>query len=288
MSDGNLLRGWFAQFYPSHVSLAVPLADSAAANRPVAQANLDHSVRNFLSMNALPKVAGLDPAHAAWLEAVQTSAAFQWLPAQWQRKFVNRAVRLGLNRLSRLDAEGRDADERRQRFRALLPEQEPHYRFLGLDLGFAYREGAVVPESAPKPEAANPVVDYRPTTWPGARLPHLWLRRGTERLSSLDLADGQGFLLMTRAAGRDYWRDAVRALQSRFLVPITCLVIGMESTADLRDEHGVWPRLSEVEDTGAVLVRPDGHVVWRCSRSQADSFAALESAMNHCGALTAV
>lgn len=256
--------------------------------RPVARANLDHSVRNFLNMNALPRVAGLDPDHTASLAAVQTSAVFRRLPIGWQRRLVDTAVTVGLRRLSRLDADGPDADARRQRFRDLLPEQEPHYRFLGIDLGFAYTDGAVVPESTAKPEAANPVVDYRPTTWPGARLPHCWLRRNGERLSTLDLTDGTRFVLLTHEAGRRYWRDVVAALQTTLAVPVVCLAIGTEGTADLRDEDGVWPQLSEIEDAGAILVRPDGHVAWRCSRSDSDSDLALARAMNHCVALTAV
>jgi 2,4-dichlorophenol 6-monooxygenase len=256
--------------------------------KPVAQVNLDHSVRNFLNMNVLPRVAGLDPVHGASLAAVQRSRAFRCFPSTWQRWVVDQAVGLGLSRLSRLDADGRDADERRHRFRALLPEQEPHYRFLGLDLGFAYTDGAVVPESTSKPEAANPVVDYRPTTWPGARLPHLWVRRDGERVSTLDLVDGQRFMLLTHVAGRNDWGEAVTALQPTLVAPITCLAIGTDSSADLHDEDGIWPRLSEVEETGAVLVRPDGHVAWRCSRSEGDAVAALASAMHHCCALTAV
>jgi hypothetical protein len=31
MSDGSLLRGWFTQFYPSHVSRAVPVTENTAA-----------------------------------------------------------------------------------------------------------------------------------------------------------------------------------------------------------------------------------------------------------------
>ncbi len=31
------------------------------------------------------------------------------------------------------------------------------------------------------------------------------------------------------------------------------------------DVHNHWPRLSGVCENGAVLVRPDGHVLWRCT-----------------------
>lgn len=36
----------------------------------------------------------------------------------------------------------------------------------------------------------------------------------------------------------------------------------------MRDLSGRWPPLSGVDDTGAVLVRPDGHVLWRCKDAE--------------------
>ncbi len=246
--------------------------------RPIARANLDHSVRNFANMNALNKVAGLDWKQLKTLEALQSSWFFRCLPSRWQRGLVNLVVKLGLKRLARLDAVGPEGEKLRARFRALLPGQEPHYRFLGIDLGFAYTGGAVISETTRKPEAANPVVDYLPTTWPGARLPHLWVRRGPDRLALNDLLDGEGFLLLTHPPGQHRWRDAVAALQKDFAFPIICLSIGPEGMADLIDEHNVWPRLSEIEATGAVLVRPDGHVAWRCQAPD-DPFGVLKDVM---------
>ena len=210
---------------------------------------------------------------------MQSSWLIRCLPARLQRSLVNTAVRLGLSRLARLDADGPDGERLRARFRALLPGQEPHYRFLGIDLGFAYTDGAVIPESTRKPEAADPVVDYSPTTWPGARLPHLWVRRGKERLALFDLLDGERFLLLVHPPGRQSWCDAATDLQKEIAFPIACLSIGTEDSADLVDEHGVWPRLSEVEPSGAVLVRPDGHVAWRCAESPRDPHGVLINVM---------
>lgn len=239
--------------------------------RPVARANLEHSVRNFANMNALNQVAGLDWKQLKMLESVQSSAIFRYLPSRWQRRLVNLAIKLGLSRLARLDADETRGDTLRRRFRALLPEQEPHYRFLGIDLGFAYFEGAIVQESTPQPKAGNPVVDYLPTTWPGARLPHFWVRRGFERLAIFDLLNGERFLLLTHPPGRDTWQAAAASLQNECSFAVACFAIGPQGTADLIDENGTWPRLSEVGVTGAVLVRPDGHVAWRCAESSARS-----------------
>ncbi|HET7717640.1 MAG TPA: hypothetical protein VFK86_18605, partial [Bauldia sp.] len=49
--------------------------------------------------------------------------------------------------------------------------------------------------------------------------------------------------------------------------------------ADLRDPADAWPALSEVERTGAVLVRPDGHVAWRSPALPDGPTEALDSAL---------
>jgi len=37
---------------------------------------------------------------------------------------------------------------------------------------------------------------------------------------------------------------------------------------DLQDPEETWHNIYEVEKTGAVLVRPDGHVAWRCQATK--------------------
>ncbi len=118
--------------------------------RPVARINLDHSIRNFSKMNEPTKPPGLDWTQLKTPETVQSSWIFRCLPSSWQRGLVNVAVKLALKRVARLDAEEQEAEKLRVRFRALLPDQEPHYRFLGIDLGFAYRKA---PSSPSKPSS---------------------------------------------------------------------------------------------------------------------------------------
>ncbi|HWG46543.1 MAG TPA: FAD-dependent oxidoreductase [Gemmataceae bacterium] len=237
--------------------------------RPVARTNLEHSVRNFENMNELNQVVGLDLKNLRTLTAVQTNRIFGSLPKAWQRGLINLALRWAMKRLSLLDKEGARGDQIRARFQALLPGQAPHYRFLGLDLGFSYGQGAVIPESSLKPQAKDPVIDYLPTTWPGSRLPHLWVVRDSMRLPLSDVVDPDGLLLLTHPPGHKVWLDAARSLQQEWAIPITCLSIGPGDLADLIDAQARWEGLSEVEPTGVVLVRPDGHVGWRCLRAPA-------------------
>jgi 2,4-dichlorophenol 6-monooxygenase len=69
-------------------------------------------------------------------------------------------------------------------------------------------------------------------------------------------------------------------------MPVACLVIGHGADADLRDAGDKWPVLSEVERTGAVLVRPDGHVAWRVQSLPDQPAEALDAALHRLLSLT--
>jgi 2,4-dichlorophenol 6-monooxygenase len=53
-------------------------------------------------------------------------------------------------------------------------------------------------------------------------------------------------------------------------VPLQCLVVGR----DFADSDGTWADACEIEESGALLVRPDQHVAWRART--ADPAAAKE------------
>lgn len=51
----------------------------------------------------------------------------------------------------------------------------------------------------------DPELSYRSTTYPGAcLLPHTWLQQDTERVSTLDLAGGGRFTLLTGTGGEPW------------------------------------------------------------------------------------
>ncbi|MGI9384298.1 MAG: FAD-dependent monooxygenase [Methyloligellaceae bacterium] len=246
--------------------------------RPVAQTNLAHSVRNFENMGDLSRVVGLDHRHLRHLQAVQNSTLFRYLPRGWQIGVVNAALRFALGRLAKLDAETPRAAAARAAFQRRIPGQAPHYRFLGLDLGFTYERGAFRPDADPKPEAGNPITDYRPTTWPSARLPHFWTETMGARRSVHDVLAPDALTLLTHEDGAGAWRAALAALDPAPAMPVHCLSIGATAKADLLDPGEAWPALSETGPAGAVLVRPDGHVAWR-ARALPDTPASELSAV---------
>ena len=154
--------------------------------RPVARINLDHSVANFDQMSDLLQVVGLSLAQQERLQAAQNSRMFTSLPVRWQRNAINIALKQALAPLQIFSEASGRGERARHEFELRIPGQARHYRFAGLDLGFAYEKGAVIPDGTPRPVADDPVIDYRPTTWPGSRLPHFDVVRAGETISIHD------------------------------------------------------------------------------------------------------
>jgi hypothetical protein len=138
----------------------------------------------------------------------------------------------------------------------------------GMIFGATYDSRAIVPDGTAPTVVANPVTDYVPSARPGGRAPHAWLERNGERLSTIDLL-GKGFVLLTGAAGQA-WRQAAQRLDIR------AFSIG---DGELTDPEEQWAEAYGLDETGAVLVRPDGYVGWRSHAMTADPSASLAEAM---------
>jgi 2-polyprenyl-6-methoxyphenol hydroxylase-like FAD-dependent oxidoreductase len=134
------------------------------------------------------------------------------------------------------------------------------------DLGTTYRSDVI------KPDGSEPPPSFAPAGRPGERAPHLWVELHGRRVSTLDLFDGH-LTVLTGAPGRR-WRIAVGA-DRRSGVPTTVLSVG----GDLPDPDGRVARAFGLTPTGAVLVRPDGHVAARWAEPPADPVAALAPAV---------
>jgi putative polyketide hydroxylase len=165
---------------------------------------------------------------------------------------LNNAISMG-----RLDRAARTAGARPE----YLNEQ-------GMIFGAQYESSAVVPDGTAPPAVANPITDYVPSARPGGRAPHVSLDRDGQRLSTIDLV-GNGFVLLTSAAGTA-WSAAAKDLG------LGAVTIG---DGGLTDRDGQWATTYDLEDAGAVLVRPDGYVGWRSRGMTADPAASLGEAM---------
>lgn len=158
-------------------------------------------------------------------------------------------------------SDGEVGAERRKAIRAGIKIMDGQFNAHGVELGQRYEAGAVVSDGTPPPAYdRDPDLFYHPTTHPGAYLPHVWLERGRQVLSTLDACDYGRFTLMTGIGGDD-WRPVARSISAETGVEIAVVSIGLRQELD--DPMGEWVRIRGVPDHGCVLVRPDRHVAWR-------------------------
>ena len=197
--------------------------------RAVAQNNADQSLRNAMRLIQVPQATGI-------LDDPQTVIADVMA-----------------------EAEGRT------RVEEAVANQAEHFDLTGLHLGFAYAEGALVPDAgtSPNPETRR----FTPSGAPGHRLPHIWLADGASLLDRVPL---DRFLLVAGPEG-EAWLDAA---------PQDARVVTLRLTEAHVPELSRWLTEAGIEATGALLVRPDQHVAWRSRVPPADPAQAVRDALS--------
>lgn len=127
---------------------------------------------------------------------------------------------------------------------------------MNMHLGNRYLESPVIVYDAGEDHAAakaelEDAIHYRPSSRPGARAPHAWMKDGR---STLDLY-GRSFVLLTFGDNSDTSAFQLAARESG--MPLEVVAIAEPEIADLYER-------------ALVLVRPDGHVAWRGTEPPAD------------------
>lgn len=123
----------------------------------------------------------------------------------------------------------------------------------GIEMGYRYKASPVV---VGDPEASEPEWNFRhyvPSTWPGARPPHVFLADG--ETSIFDLFGEKYTIVDFSEDGK--WADQFGKAAKRLGVPLKKVHLPAEK--HVRD---LWER-------DAVLIRPDDHVAWRSLRNHA-------------------
>jgi 2-polyprenyl-6-methoxyphenol hydroxylase-like FAD-dependent oxidoreductase len=145
---------------------------------------------------------------------------------------------------------GEDTDEGkklREKARAAIfrtRAKEFQYDSAGIELGYRYEDSPIcVPDGTPAPTLDHGL--YVPSTWPGSRAPHVWLKDGR---STLDLF-GKGFTLLVLSSKVTDTAAFTIAAQK---ISLPLEIISLDES-----------QLRETYERPLVLVRPDGHVAWR-------------------------
>jgi hypothetical protein len=123
-------------------------------------------------------------------------------------------------------------------------EQRKSNEMIGAELGYRYRGSPISAEESGGGPTDN-FMAYEPSTWPGARLPHVWLDNGT----ALQDAIPEGYVLLRLGRSQANAEPLQRAFAS-YGAPFAVL--------DIAEER---PR--QIYGYDLLLLRPDMHVVWR-------------------------
>jgi len=146
-----------------------------------------------------------------------------------------------------------------------------------VELGFEYADSpAVTPDGSQAPPRCPRGQVHVQDARPGHRVPHAWIVRGDERVSTHHLMRQDGFTLLVGSRGED-WVVAAVALSDELAIAIDVYAVGADT--DNLDADGAWATLRGHDDHGAVLVRPDSHVVFRSASATSDHREVLGNAL---------
>ena len=125
-----------------------------------------------------------------------------------------------------------------------IQNQATHFDMLGLQIGYRY----ILPTSTTELEPLTDEIirNYRPSVEAGNRLPHGWLERNGEKISSLDLVSLDDYLIIGG---------------SEFVSDLPHIKIGQ----DVQDTDNWWSQILGLSSNEGLLVRPDQHIEQRLS-----------------------
>ncbi|MDJ1008457.1 MAG: FAD-dependent monooxygenase [Paracoccaceae bacterium] len=155
------------------------------------------------------------------------------------------------------------AEAQREAIRDAIAFKKYEFDAHGVEMNQRYVSDAVETDGQIEPAFdLDAELHYQPTTWPGARIPHVWLfdHDTGGRHSTLDLC-GQGRFTIFTGIGGEAWENAAAAIGPEFGLDIRVHIVGPRRK--VVDHSGDWARARQITDSGCILVRPDQHVAWR-------------------------
>jgi 2,4-dichlorophenol 6-monooxygenase len=183
----------------------------------------------------------------------------------------------GWRNIGMLWLDGPDGDARRAAMEKAVQSLDLEFHAHGADCGFSYTRGAIQPSQPGAGSAGDDLITYRTTTAPGHHLPHFWIGdANTREVATVDLIRPGRFLLVADTAA-EKWRRAVNSLDGPLAGAID--VEQLSGAATSPDHTVPWGQMREIENTGAILVRPDGIVAWRWMALPSDVNAELRRAL---------
>ena len=171
-----------------------------------------------------------------------------------------------------------EAEKQREALRKAIAFKKYEFDAHGVEMNQRYKSDAIIDEGENEPIfEKDKELHYQPTTYPGARIPHVWVydKQG-QKHSTLDLCGQGNFSIFTGIGGLN-WVNAAKTIEQDLGIQIICNVIGPDQ--DYEDHVGEWAEAREINDSGMILVRPDQHVCWRSKSMNSDAVLKLKDVM---------
>ncbi|XP_020091632.1 uncharacterized protein LOC109712456 isoform X3 [Ananas comosus] len=285
----------------SNISSPSILQTYETERRPIAISNTALSVENFKAAMSVPSALGLDPTIANSVHRVINSSLGSIMPRSFQKVLLEGIFSIGRAQLSDfiLNEKNLLGSLRLERLKSILDEGKSlQLQFPAEDLGFRYREGALVADSYDfqETEATSDLKrvsrEYIPSAKTGCRLPHF-----QETLSTLDLVPGDKleFVLIIAPVKESY--DLARVIlrtAEEFKVSVKVCIMWpqgsfVQKLRGSRVELDPWENFIDVEEVkrpssttswldtcrmtshGVLLVRPDEHIAWMAESNKIDN-----------------
>lgn len=170
-----------------------------------------------------------------------------------------------------------DAAKQRETLRKSILFKSYEFNCHGVEMNQRYQSDAIASDGTPEPEyTRDKELYYEATTWPGARLPHVWLGDKDSPISTLDVS-GKGKFTVFTGIGGEAWLEAAKEVGEKLGIEIKTVQIGPDR--DYTDLYGEWADTRETEETGCLLVRPDFHVAFRAKEVATNASEQLEKAL---------
>lgn len=232
-----------------------------AERKPVISRFASQSVSNHFKLDEVTRHIGIRNRDLMQMTRIFASAPASWLPKAIHGAAAELLMRQALRPTHFLNSDSFVGRWFRNRLGKEIPGQLEHFISTGLEYGFAYNAGLVQAEPTPQPLIEEGITDYRPTTWPGSRLPHVVVQHNGQPTPIHDLIDRRKFTLV--CANPKAWRKALSTITAEITLGISIVEL---SAVDSKNRQMAID-LYEVGEQGAVLVRPDQHVAWRTKDS---------------------
>ena len=131
------------------------------------------------------------------------------------------------------------------------------YFCMGIQLGARYDGSSLISTELMPPPVSSPF-EYIPTSYPGGRAPHLWLKDGSAIFDHF----GKYFTLLVLNGSKTSYTSLTEAAKKR----------GLPLTVFSNDSREVF----DLYKAELVIIRPDQYVAWRGNKLSGDPMLLID------------